>query len=90
VIFGWREQLRPSDVLARYGGEEFVVLLRGCDVETARPVIERVRAATPGGQSCSAGIAARRPGEDADALIERVDEALYAAKRAGRDRQLVA
>jgi diguanylate cyclase (GGDEF)-like protein len=86
----WRAELRPSDMLARYGGEEFVVLLRQDDLEVARRVVDRLRAATPRDQACSAGIARPRAGEDATALLARADEALYAAKRAGRDRSLIA
>ena len=86
----WRAQLRPTDTLARYGGEEFVVLLPETDLETARGVVDRLRAATPVGQSCSAGIARREDDETAAALLDRADKALYDAKRAGRDRSLVA
>jgi diguanylate cyclase (GGDEF)-like protein len=86
----WRAQLRPSDTLARYGGEEFVVLLHGGELETARRIVERLRAATPRGQTCSAGLARRETGEAAAALLERADRALYEAKRAGRDRALLA
>jgi diguanylate cyclase (GGDEF)-like protein len=86
----WRAQLRPSDVIARYGGEEFVVLLREGDLDAARGIVDRLRAATPRGQSCSAGIARREGGETADGLLGRADHALYEAKRAGRDRSLVA
>jgi diguanylate cyclase (GGDEF)-like protein len=85
----WRAQLRTTDMLARYGGEEFVVLLHG-GTDAARRVVERLRAATPGGQSCSAGIAYREAGEDASALLARADAALYEAKRAGRDRSVMA
>jgi diguanylate cyclase (GGDEF)-like protein len=86
----WRAQLRPSDLLARYGGEEFVVLLHGADIETARRVVDRLRAATPHGQSCSAGVARREDGDVAAGLLARADEALYSAKRAGRNRSLIA
>jgi diguanylate cyclase (GGDEF)-like protein len=82
----WRDQLRPGDLLARYGGEEFVVLLPECDLDGARAVIERLRAATPTGQTCSAGVAAWGGSETAHALTARADAALYEAKRAGRDR----
>lgn len=86
----WRRQLRPTDMLARYGGEEFVVLLREDNLETAREIVDRLRDATPRGQSCSAGIALRADGERPADLIGRADHALYEAKRAGRDRSLIA
>ena len=53
----WRTALRPYDILARYGGEEFSVILPGCDVADAVVLVERLRAFTPEGESCSAGIA---------------------------------
>jgi diguanylate cyclase (GGDEF)-like protein len=86
----WRAELRPTDTLARYGGEEFVVLLHGLDIDAARRVVDRLRNATPGGQSCSAGISRLVNGEGATALVGRADEALYQAKRAGRNRSSVA
>ena len=86
----WRAQLRPGDTLARYGGEEFVVLLHEDELDTARGVVDRLRAVPPRGQSCSAGIARRGDGETATDLLGRADHALYEAKRAGRDRSLIA
>ena len=86
----WRAELRPTDTLARYGGEEFGVLLHGHDLLAAHHVVDRLRAATPRGQSCSAGVARREDGEAATALLRRADRALYEAKRAGRDRSLIA
>ena len=86
----WRSELRPTDTLARYGGEEFVVLLHGLDLEAARRVVDRLRARTPRGQSCSAGVARREDGETAAGLLGRADQALYEAKRAGRNRSLIA
>ncbi len=86
----WRAQLRPTDTLARYGGEEFVVLRPGTDRDAARTVVDRLRAATPREQSCSAGVARREDGETAAALLDRADRALYDAKRAGRNRSLLA
>lgn len=86
----WRAELRPTDTLARYGGEEFVVLLHEHDLQAARRVVDRLRAATPRGQSCSAGIARRGNGEAAAALLGRADETLYDAKRSGRNRSLIA
>jgi diguanylate cyclase (GGDEF)-like protein/PAS domain S-box-containing protein len=86
----WRTTLRVSDFLARYGGEEFVVLLPDCPPASARRVIERLRAATPRGETCSAGIALWDHEEDAAALIGRADGALYAAKASGRDQARIA
>jgi diguanylate cyclase (GGDEF)-like protein len=86
----WSAVLRPTDTLARYGGDEFVVLLRGLDLQSARRVVERLRVATPRGQSCSAGLAGRGTGDVAATLLGRADQALYEAKRGGRNRSLSA
>jgi diguanylate cyclase (GGDEF)-like protein len=86
----WRDQLRAGDLLARWGGEEFAVALPGATAEQAVPVLERLRRATPDGQTASAGAASFSPGASLAELVERADQALYAAKAAGRDRlQLV-
>jgi diguanylate cyclase (GGDEF)-like protein len=90
AVAAWRSVLRPGDRLARYGGEEFVVVLPDCSSESATAVIDRLLAATPGGQTCSAGIAVWDRAERPDALLARADAALYAAKAAGRDRSVVA
>jgi len=82
----WQDQLRTADHLARYGGEEFVVLLPGATAEQAREIVDRMRLATPLGQTFSAGIAVWNGGETSDALTARADAALYEAKNAGRDR----
>jgi diguanylate cyclase (GGDEF)-like protein len=86
----WRRELRPTDILARYGGEEFAAVLPACSLEGAKVVVERIRAATPAGQTVSAGIAQSHEYEDGEALVTRADAALYAAKAAGRDRALAA
>ena len=86
----WREQLRTTDVLARYGGEEFAVVLPACSLDEALPIVERLREATPLGESCSAGVAAWDGEETADTLVARADAALYSAKAAGRDRTVTA
>ena len=85
----WRRRLRLGDFLARYGGEEFVLALPDCDLVAAERLWERLRKATPEGQTCSAGIAAWDGLENQEALLQRADTALYAAKQAGRDRAMV-
>lgn len=82
----WREELRAGDFLARVGGEEFALLLPATAAGDAASVVERLRARVPYGQTCSAGIVARRQGESAESLMARADEALYASKQGGRDR----
>jgi diguanylate cyclase (GGDEF)-like protein len=92
--------VREDDVPARFGGEEFVVLLRNPGIDVAVEVGERVRMAVAGldlsrhgvpGVSVSVGVAvsnhADQPIED---LVEHADQALYRAKRAGRDRVVAA
>jgi diguanylate cyclase (GGDEF)-like protein len=86
----WRAELRGSDMLARYGGEEFVALLPGCTPEGGAHLIERVCAATPEGQTVSAGLAAWTGEENAEDLMKRADVALYEAKSCGRDRTVLA
>jgi diguanylate cyclase (GGDEF)-like protein/PAS domain S-box-containing protein len=81
----WEDALRATDMLARYGGDEFSVILPDCTLEEARTVIERLRAATPGAATCSAGVACSDGAESAESLVRRADTALYDAKRSGRN-----
>jgi diguanylate cyclase (GGDEF)-like protein/PAS domain S-box-containing protein len=86
----WRRAVRITDFIARYGGEEFALLLPGCPPGSASDVVERVRAVTPMGQTCSGGIAVWDREESAGDLVARADVALYEAKRTGRDRIVIA
>jgi diguanylate cyclase (GGDEF)-like protein/PAS domain S-box-containing protein len=82
----WDSQLRGADTIVRFGGEEFLVVIPDAEMEQAAELIERLRAVTPGDQTCSAGLACWDFGESADELVDRADSALYRAKAAGRDR----
>ena len=82
----WDGELRGEDTILRFGGEEFLVVLPDCGPDDAIEILERLRGATPDGQTCSAGLALWRPGETVDDLVGRADTALYEAKEAGRDR----
>jgi diguanylate cyclase (GGDEF)-like protein len=85
----WLERLDERGVLARYGGEEFGILLPDHTLDEAAELLETIRAATPGNQTVSIGLAVMQPGEDAFETVRRADEALYRAKAAGRDRLVV-
>ena len=91
-----RAQLRPEAMLARYGGEEFVALVPVDDLPLARCVAERLRLAlaeatwgeiVPGlkAVTASVGVTLLEPGESLERALARADEALYRAKKAGRD-----
>ena len=85
----WSSVLREHDLLARLGGDEFGVLLGEMTLEEAVAVADRMRGIVPRDQTASVGIATWA-GESASHLVQRGDAALYAAKRAGRDRVVVA
>lgn len=89
-----RELLRKSDLLGRLGGEEFAILLPQTDldggIEVAGKLRELIAALTERfgfAVSASFGVATRAGKfDEIDAMLERADQALYAAKRAGRNR----
>ena len=85
----WEAILDGGGVLARYGGEEFTVLLPDHRLDVAEPLLERLRAAVPGRQTCSIGVAVWDFSEPPAEVVARADQALYHAKRAGRDRVAV-
>ena len=95
-----RERLRPGDHLARFGGEEFVVLLPDTPAEEAQQALSRLQRSLTASLfmhddkevfvTFSAGVTAWRPGEALEAALERADEALYEAKRTGKNRTCLA
>jgi diguanylate cyclase (GGDEF)-like protein len=94
--------IRPTDLIARFGGEEFVLIFPDTEAIHAARAADRVResvtsrpAPSPDGGllpvvTVSIGIAQLEAGQTADALLAVADRALYEAKRAGRDRVVVA
>ncbi len=86
----WRKQLRPTDLLARYGGEEFTLVLPACDADDAVALIERLRPLMPERQTFSAGVATWNGADPPGELLRSADIALLQAKRAGRNRTVVA
>jgi diguanylate cyclase (GGDEF)-like protein len=92
-----RHALRAEDVACRYGGEEFVLLLPGADIDQAIEAMSRIRDAlahtTGRGDvpsfTASFGVAHSNETADFEDLVHRADQALFAAKDAGRDRVCV-
>lgn len=94
------ETMRRSDIAFRYGGEEFTLVLSNTDIEAARLVAERLRVAVSQltcsdgkrnfGFTVSAGAAQLTQGEDGSSLFDRADQALYQAKKTGRNQTVCA
>jgi diguanylate cyclase (GGDEF)-like protein len=81
--------LRSTDRLARYGGEEFAVLLPETDEAQAREAAERFRQAVGKRRVVTVSVGGATfplQAKEADELVESADQALYRAKKAGRDR----
>ncbi len=98
-----RTAVRGADLACRYGGEEFVLVMPDTSAETAAAVAERLRmtieqepfrlsdGGVPLQVTASIGIASLLPqGDAAETLLKRADNALYEAKRAGRNRVVAA
>ncbi len=90
-----KENMRQQDYIARYGGEEFVLILAYPDMRDAQKCVERIRILLsqamfpdlPGDYSVTAsmGLTRYRVGETIDSLLVRADNALYRAKRSGKN-----
>jgi diguanylate cyclase (GGDEF)-like protein len=90
--------LRKTDFCGRYGGEEFLVVLTQTDLQDAKVFAERIRACVEeflfldlgrgrkAGVTVSIGLAEHKRNEDIDKTISRADEAMYKAKKNGRNR----
>jgi diguanylate cyclase len=99
VALAVKQNVKGRDVAARYGGEEFVIALPNTSLQSAITVADHIRRAVMtkelmrrsngerlGRVTLSIGVAALRPDDTAQLLIERADNCLYAAKRNGRNR----
>ncbi|MET3900519.1 diguanylate cyclase (GGDEF)-like protein [Devosia sp. UYZn731] len=93
--------VRPNDTVFRYGGEEFVVIAPNCDIDAAATLGERMRLriaesvlSLPGGQdlavTASLGISSLSLTGSSEAMLRAADQALYTAKRGGRNRTCAA
>ena len=92
-----RSAFRQSDLIARYGGEEFVVLMPNTNLDGAIKALNKIGEIVTNGHwnfqgsdlplpTFSAGVAVYQSGETPAAFVERADNALYKAKKMGRDR----
>jgi len=88
-----KEVVREGDIIGRWGGEEFLVLANNITLEQATGLAERIREHVAkatfthiGHMTISIGVVAAREGDTGQLLFERVDQALYEAKRSGRNR----
>ena len=91
-----RQHCRQGDLIGRYGGEEFVLCLPDTSLPQALEIAERICSAMPETVmtydnreirvTVSIGLAALRPGDSIELWLSRADQALYEAKRGGRNR----
>ncbi|CUB05673.1 GGDEF domain-containing protein [Tepidiphilus thermophilus] len=95
-----RQHLREHDVIGRYGGEEFVVILPGTTAENAAEILRRLQRILTREiffhddrhrvVTFSAGVTEVYPDDGWESAFERADQAMYRAKRAGKNRVFVA
>ncbi len=89
-----KDMVRVEDIASRWGGEEFIIMLPNTTSEAAAALAERIRStfeqqsssASPLAVTASFGVSQLQNDDNEDSLIRRVDNALYTAKREGRNR----
>ena len=88
-----KENLREMDYLVRWGGEEFILITPETDIERAGVLAERIRKVTEsykfdhgGTITVSFGVTEYKPDDTEDTFIKRADDAMYEAKKKGRNR----
>jgi diguanylate cyclase len=99
VAMSLKHSIKGQDITARYGGEEFAIVLPNTALRQALMVADQIRRGVMakelkkkstgeilGRVTISVGVSMLKPGDDTNALIERADACLYAAKRNGRNR----
>lgn len=98
VALSVKQNIKSQDIACRYGGEEFAIILPHTELDQAVEIAEKIRAAVMakelvkrstgenlGRVTISAGVAAFGQNDSAHSIIARADEAMYAAKNAGRN-----
>ncbi|MBS0587711.1 GGDEF domain-containing protein [Nitrosomonas sp.] len=95
-----KDTTRPEDVVSRYGGEEFVILLPNTSLEEAVQILSRIRRNLTKKFflhenkrlliTFSAGVAQLQAGESQESIFKRADEAMYRAKKSGKNQILIA
>jgi diguanylate cyclase len=91
----FRDTVRQSDQVGRYGGEEFLFVFPETTLEASQPIVERIRARASERRfhissgaiavTVSIGVTQFEPSEEHGRLLSRVDQAMYQAKRSGRN-----
>ena len=92
-----KHAFRQRDVIIRYGGDEFIIFLPGAELSQAKVIAERllntvhtnIKLPDSSNATISIGIAQWQNEDDISSLLARADNALYLAKRGGRDRVIL-